>query len=251
MEKGANPKPDIIQNQCFGCGNCVIACPENAIGLQSHNYFYKADIDHEKCTSCGTCIPACWCGALQQPGATDKIILDKINSYGNEILKAHGSGSDPGVLAFVCNFYQSALGEDFESKIYNQPSDGILIKITCIAQIKPEYISKALGYGFDGVLIIGCCNNGCTFTSAAERAIKRFTIFCRLLDHLGLDSKRISLNHNVPCNSSDLLTVFEEFKDQLKQRGPNPLKTEIVENYFSGPQFRQKKGYSISGGQMQ
>jgi ferredoxin len=42
---------------CLGCGDCVAACPFEAIRLNPE--IGIPEVDEEKCTSCGACVKAC------------------------------------------------------------------------------------------------------------------------------------------------------------------------------------------------
>ncbi len=48
------PKPKLNRHVCTDCGECVTACPENAIALAS-----PPKIDYSKCTRCMICYDAC------------------------------------------------------------------------------------------------------------------------------------------------------------------------------------------------
>ena len=55
--------------KCIGCGDCVSACPEQAIDMNA-----PGKILRDKCTQCFKCVEACPSGALEQIGkATDNI----------------------------------------------------------------------------------------------------------------------------------------------------------------------------------
>jgi len=43
-----------FRNKCIGCGECVQACPEDALSLNRH-----IEIDRGKCTKCGICTQVC------------------------------------------------------------------------------------------------------------------------------------------------------------------------------------------------
>lgn len=45
----------VNQETCSGCGDCVPACPLDAIEMQDG----KAKVDEETCGDCGACIDAC------------------------------------------------------------------------------------------------------------------------------------------------------------------------------------------------
>jgi len=50
--------------KCTGCGDCVEACPLEAISLKDD----KAVIDEDNCTECGLCVDECPNDAIGLPG---------------------------------------------------------------------------------------------------------------------------------------------------------------------------------------
>jgi ferredoxin len=56
--------PRIAQSVCNGCGECIKACPTNALGWQDG----KASLLHpDKCIYCATCESICPVGAIELP----------------------------------------------------------------------------------------------------------------------------------------------------------------------------------------
>jgi len=66
ISTGKRANEDIIQTPvidksiCTGCGECVEACPFNAISLKDG----KAEIDYPICKHCNVCVKACPVGAI-------------------------------------------------------------------------------------------------------------------------------------------------------------------------------------------
>jgi Fe-S-cluster-containing hydrogenase component 2 len=52
-------KAQIVRSKCVGCGDCVRACPAQAITLDDG----KAIVIQEKCVSCRLCVLTCSYGA--------------------------------------------------------------------------------------------------------------------------------------------------------------------------------------------
>jgi heterodisulfide reductase subunit A-like polyferredoxin len=50
----------VDKNKCVGCGECVSACPLDAIAVKDE----KAEIDAGTCAECGACIDACPSSAI-------------------------------------------------------------------------------------------------------------------------------------------------------------------------------------------
>lgn len=56
LDKLVNSKKiHIFERQCKQCGNCIKACPNNALTMGANS----AEIDYSKCILCGYCSPVC------------------------------------------------------------------------------------------------------------------------------------------------------------------------------------------------
>jgi len=56
--------------KCAACGNCVIACPYEAVELVEIDGRRAARVNDAQCKGCGTCVAACHNDAMQQKGFT-------------------------------------------------------------------------------------------------------------------------------------------------------------------------------------
>ena len=55
--------PIVDKEACTGCGNCVEACPPQALSLKDD----KAELRAELCEECGFCAPECPVEAINIP----------------------------------------------------------------------------------------------------------------------------------------------------------------------------------------
>jgi len=78
--EGIHLKPEVMfySDKCVYCGNCLLACPNEAHIVQGSNHVFV----REKCKACGRCVDACYSGALVLVGRDMKV--DEIV---NEILR--------------------------------------------------------------------------------------------------------------------------------------------------------------------
>ncbi len=53
--------PLVLKNKCVGCGDCIEACPVEAIELKKG----KATIDNQICINCGICFKTCTYSAIR------------------------------------------------------------------------------------------------------------------------------------------------------------------------------------------
>lgn len=59
-------------DKCAGCGNCILACPYEAIEIVDQNGRKIAKVNEAQCKGCGTCVAACPNDAMQQRGFTTR-----------------------------------------------------------------------------------------------------------------------------------------------------------------------------------
>ncbi|WP_167730183.1 ferredoxin-type protein NapF [Terasakiella sp. SH-1] len=55
--------PEDFAKKCTGCGECVSACPEKILKIDTHN-LAKVDFSQGECTFCRDCVASCRDGAL-------------------------------------------------------------------------------------------------------------------------------------------------------------------------------------------
>jgi ferredoxin len=71
--------PVIHDEECNGCGKCVIACPVEAMSLISSNDPHRpkmkqARLDIERCLGCGLCVRACTKGNIHLESRPERVI---------------------------------------------------------------------------------------------------------------------------------------------------------------------------------
>ena len=75
--------PIVILKNCTGCGDCVKACPVNAISMSDK----KLNIDNAKCIGCASCIAACHFNAIEVDWAAGgESIQEKMIEYASAVL---------------------------------------------------------------------------------------------------------------------------------------------------------------------
>ncbi len=65
------------------------------------------------------------------------------------------------------------------------------IRLPCTGRIDFMLILKAFAQGADGVIVSGCHPGDCHYTSGNYHARRRWILFRRLLDFVGIDIRRI------------------------------------------------------------
>jgi len=76
--------PEVIEEKCVGCGDCMEHCSQNALSLEKE----KAVLDAKKCIGCGECIIICPNDAIQiQWNQAIPVFLENMVEYTMGVLK--------------------------------------------------------------------------------------------------------------------------------------------------------------------
>ncbi len=134
------------------------------------------------------------------------------------------SSFQPRIVGFMCNWCSYA-GADLAGTSRIQYSPNLrIIRVMCSGRVDPTYILKAFKSGADGVLITGCHPpSDCHYISGNLKARRRYHLLKRLLTQLGLEPQRIRLEWISAAEGEKFARVVNEFTEQLRTLGPNPL----------------------------
>ena len=141
LQQHSEVSPVVYQEKCTGCGDCVKACPVDAITIQND----KSIIDEAKCIGCATCIAVCPISAIDVPwGSGAATIQEKMIEYASAVLK--NKGGRIGFLNFAIKITKECdcLAKD-DPRIV--PDIGILASIdpVSIDQASFDLVNKASG----------------------------------------------------------------------------------------------------------
>jgi heterodisulfide reductase subunit A len=178
-------KPMILE--CNGCGDCVKACPYNALSLESG----KAALSLLACTGCGICVPACPIKGIEIRNFTRSQMKAQLRAILSE---------GAGVIVFIDPYAYAAA--DIAGVNRRQYSSLIrFVSVPSIHILDADVVNVAFENGAAGVLLI----EGTTDEKLASRS-----------DELYKTLKKETRKHKKPLRYSHIETAqYEKLTDLL------------------------------------
>jgi coenzyme F420-reducing hydrogenase delta subunit len=124
---------------------------------------------------------------------------------------------EPNILAFCCNWCSYAGADMAGVSRFQMPPNFKVIRVMCSGRVKPEFVIKALSMGIDGVLVLGCHIGDCHYIAGNNRTKKRFQIFVKLLEHVGINPVRVRVDWVSASEGHKFQRIVTEFIDVIRK----------------------------------
>ncbi len=178
-------KPMILE--CNGCGDCVKACPYNALGLENG----KAVLSPLACTGCGICVPACPIKGIEVKNFTRNQLKAQVKAILSE---------GAGVIVFIDPYAYAAA--DIAGVNRRQYSPLVrFVSVPSIHILDADVVNAAFENGASGVMLI----EGTTDEKLTSRS-----------DELYKTLKKETRKHKKPLRYSHIETAqYDKLTDLL------------------------------------
>jgi F420-non-reducing hydrogenase iron-sulfur subunit len=129
---------------------------------------------------------------------------------------------EPKIVAFVCNWC-TYVGADAAGTSRMQYAPNVrIIRFPCTGRIDPLFIIRAFQHGVDGVIVSGCHPGDCHYVSGNLLARRRWIVFRKLMDFLGLDLRRLHFAWVSATEGAKWAHLVNEIVEEVRQAGPAP-----------------------------
>ena len=135
---------------------------------------------------------------------------------------------EPRVLAFCCHYCAYAAADLAGTMRIQYPPNVRIIRTPCTGRLETEFLIKAFETGADGVLVAGCLEGGCHYTSGNYMARRRLVLMHRMLEYLGIHPDRFRMSWVSASEGKKWAEVVTEVTEAVKVLGPNDIKREQV-----------------------
>lgn len=105
------------------------------------------------------------------------------------------------------------------------PSSIRIIRVPCTGKVDVLHILRAFEKGADGVVVVGCMEGDCHFTSGNFRARKRVEQAKRILDTVGVGGERARMYNLSSAEGPRFAEYAREMDQEIRRLGPSPIKT--------------------------
>lgn len=137
--------------------------------------------------------------------------------------QAASSGFEPKIIAFLCNWCSYAGADLAGVSRYQYPTNTRTVRVMCSSRVDPALMLEMFIHGADGVLIGGCHLGDCHYITGNYYTEKKFKLARKLMEKAGMDPQRLRLEWVSASEGERFSKVIEEFVNQIKNLGPNPV----------------------------
>jgi len=137
-----------------------------------------------------------------------------------EMHEALQASWEPKIVAFLCNWCSYAGADLAGVGRIQYPPNTRTIRVPCSGRVNPLFILRALQNGADGVLVSGCHPGDCHYLSGNYAARRRFAVFSRLLEYVGIEKGRVHFSWVSAAEAGRFAEVITEVTEEVRKLGP-------------------------------
>ncbi|UCH11435.1 MAG: FAD-dependent oxidoreductase [Fidelibacterota bacterium] len=211
--------PQVKEELCRSCGDCVAACEYEAVSLIPKNGDVSvARVDPDICRGCGTCVAVCSTGAMLPGYYTGDWLTQRLASLDLE---------KRNIVVFACHWNGSHLDDKTLQDMHGKDIHLEIIHTMCSGRINPGFVFEALESGAEGVLITGCSSHDCHYDFGAKRAQQMFQNLERLVHMVGFKPGCVCYKQIPAADSARFMAAVDSFVEGLGKTKPNQRAAEL------------------------
>lgn len=138
----------------------------------------------------------------------------------------------PKIIVFLCNWCSYAAADLAGVGRMQYPSNVRIIRIPCTGRMSPKFVLSALRSGADGILVSGCHPGDCHYLSGNLMARRRFILFKRLLEYIGIEEDRLHLSWISASEGERFAEVIKEVTESVRALGPSQRLNKKIQPFY-------------------
>lgn len=209
----------VNEEYCGDCEFCPVTCPYGAISLvPTDDEHFVAKVSDLLCEGCGICVGTCPLNAIELRHSRPDQMLAQIKA-----LMSINGGSKPLILAFCCSECGHTPIDSSGMAMMQYPANVRIMKVPCTGILQVHQFLEAFKSGAQGVMVVGCKNNGCHYEVGSQKAEKKVELAKILLREYGIESERLKMFNMVFIEGDKFAEAAKTMTERLEQLGPLKL----------------------------
>jgi len=131
---------------------------------------------------------------------------------------------EPTIIAFVCNWCSYAGADKAGGQKLSYPANVKLIRVMCSGRVDPQFVMQSFRDGADGVMVLGCHPGDCHYRNGNMKALRRFTLFKKMLAQFGIEPERFLLDWVAAGEGNKFQEVVTKMTENVRRLGPIQIK---------------------------
>jgi len=135
-----------------------------------------------------------------------------------------GEPFEPQIVGLACNHCGYASADSAGGLRRAYPPAISLVRIPCTGRIEAIHLLKAFEAGADGVVVVGCVEGDCLYSTGNLWARQCVNHVKEILTETGVEPERLEM-YNIPGpNGAGFAATVTAFAERIKALGPSPAK---------------------------
>lgn len=206
--------PQLDRSKCRLCMLCAKVCPYGAWKGEVGKWI---EFSPAACMGCGNCASECPQGAIKIPAFTDEDIFAQIDAALEE-------EPEKKAIVFTCAWCSYAASDNAGILKLEYPAVGRPIRLMCSSRVSWKHIERAFAKGAAAVAVTGCRIGDCHYITANYQTVKRFELWRKRLQSLGIRPERLQMRLFGAPDVTDVVDLMRELEKIISTVTPEEIK---------------------------
>ena len=205
----------INEEYCGDCQFCPVTCPYGAISLEKTTEdHFVAKVSDLLCEGCGICVGTCPLNAIELRHSRPTQMRAQMKA----LMSVNGT-SKPLVLAICCSECGHAAVDSSGMAMMQYPANVRVMRVPCTGILQVHQLLEAFRFGAQGVMVVGCKNDGCHYEEGSQNARKKVETSKVLLREFGVEPERLEMFNMVFIEGDKFAEAAQMMTERVKKLG--------------------------------